>query len=62
MPIQPLGCFHDEIAQERLSAREALALFDIRGGTRVISGWQRQYHALDLVGLQPNPGGNSKNP
>ncbi|PJJ99579.1 hypothetical protein CO611_03625, partial [Lysobacteraceae bacterium NML03-0222] len=29
--------------------REAMALFNIRGSTRIISGWQRQYHAQGLA-------------
>ena len=48
------------IAQEGLSVREAMALFNIRGSTRIISGWQRQYHAQGLAGLQPKPRGRPK--
>ncbi|PJK14462.1 IS3 family transposase, partial [Lysobacteraceae bacterium NML07-0707] len=48
------------IAQEGLSVREAMALSNIRGSTRIISGWQRQYHAQGLAGLQPKPRGRPK--
>lgn len=41
--------------QEMLSARQAIALFDIRGGTGVISAWRRQYHQGGLQALQPKP-------
>lgn len=48
------------IEQEGLSACEALALFNIRGGSGVISRWQRQYHVQGLAGLQPKPRGRPK--
>jgi len=47
--------------QEELSARQAIAVFDIRGGVGVISGWERQYHEHGLAGLQPKSGGRPKN-
>ncbi|MDO4709186.1 MAG: hypothetical protein Q4B94_05100 [Pseudomonadota bacterium] len=48
------------MTQEGLSACEALALFNIRGGTCVISGWQRQCHAQGLAGLQSKLRGKVK--
>lgn len=45
---------------EELSARQALALFNIRGGTGVIADWQRRYHEQGLAGLQPNSRGRPK--
>lgn len=47
------------MAQERLSARQVLALFDIRGGAGVISAWQRQYDQGGLQALQPKPKGRA---
>lgn len=46
--------------QEELSAREAITLFDIRGGAGVIADWQRRYHEQGLAGLQPKPRGRPK--
>jgi len=40
---------------EELSARQAVVLFDIRGGTGVISAWQRRYHEGGLDALKPKP-------
>lgn len=40
---------------EELSARQAVALFDIRGGTGVISAWLRRYHQGGLDALKPKP-------
>jgi transposase len=45
---------------EELSARQALALFDIRGGVGVISTWARQYHEGGLDALRPKPRGRPK--
>lgn len=41
--------------QEMLSSRQVIALFDIRGGTGVISAWRRQYDQGGLQALQPKP-------
>ena len=46
--------------QDGLSARQAIALFDIRGGAGVISAWKRRYHEQGLAGLQPKPRGRPK--
>ena len=48
------------IQQEGLSATQAIALFDIRGGAGVITDWQRRYHEQGLAGLQPKPRGGPK--
>src|SRR5690606_18141469 len=46
--------------REELSAAQAIALFDIRGGTGVITTWQRLYHIGGLPALQPKPRGRRK--
>jgi len=46
--------------QEELSATQAIALFNIRGGTGVVMDWQRRYHEQGLAGLQPKPRGRPK--
>jgi len=46
--------------QEELSIRQALALFDIRGGTGVIREWERQYHDGGIQALEPKPRGRMK--
>lgn len=46
--------------QESLSATQAIALFNIRGGAGVITDWQRRYHEQGLAGLQPKPRGRPK--
>ena len=46
--------------QEDLSATQAVALFDIRGGASVIADWKRRYHEQGLAGLQPKPRGRPK--
>ncbi|PJK13437.1 hypothetical protein CO613_09940 [Lysobacteraceae bacterium NML07-0707] len=48
------------IAQEGLSAREALALLIFGVEPGFISDWQRQHHAQSLVGLQPKLRGGPK--
>jgi|Deesub1362B_J571_1020462.scaffolds.fasta_scaffold17885_2 transposase len=40
---------------KELSARQAVVLFDIRGGTGVISAWLRRYHQGGLDALKPKP-------
>lgn len=42
-----------QMLQEKLSASQAIALFNIRGGAGVVTDWQRQYHEQSLAGLQP---------
>lgn len=46
--------------QEAVSATQAIALFNIRGGTGAIADWQRRYHEQGLAGLQPKPRGRPK--
>ena len=46
--------------QEELSARQTVALFDIRRGTSVISTWARQYDEGGLQALAPQPRRRSK--
>ena len=48
------------IQQDDLSVRQALALFNIRGGVGVITEWKRRYHEQGLAGLQPKPRGRPK--
>ena len=48
------------IQREELSALQAIALFDIRGGAGVITAWQRLYHAGGLPALEPKPRGRRK--
>lgn len=46
--------------QEELSATQAVALFNIRGGAGVVTEWQRRYHQHGVAGLQPKPRGRPK--
>lgn len=46
--------------REELSYRQVVTLFDLRGGTGVISGWERLYHEGGLEALQPKPRGRPK--
>src|SRR5690606_13406392 len=48
------------IQQDELSVRQALALFNIRGGVGVITEWKRRYHEQGLAGIQPKPRGRPK--
>lgn len=41
--------------RDDLSARETITLFDIRGGTGVISAWEQQYHEGGPQALAPQP-------
>ncbi|WP_442905400.1 hypothetical protein [Halomonas sp. 23_GOM-1509m] len=43
--------------QEYLSARQAIALFDIRGRVGVVREWERQYHEGAFQALEPKPRG-----
>ncbi|MBT2772739.1 IS3 family transposase [Halomonas sp. ISL-60] len=43
--------------QEDLSARQAIALFDIRGGVGVVRGWESQYHKGGFQALEPKARG-----
>jgi len=43
--------------QEALSLTQALALFDLRGGTGVVATWQRQYDEGGPEALKPKPRG-----
>jgi transposase len=46
--------------QEELSYRQVVTMFDLRGGTGVISGWERLYHQGGLEALKPKPRGRPK--
>jgi len=46
--------------RDDLSARETIILFDIRGGTGVISAWEQQYHDGGPQALAPRPRGRPK--
>lgn len=46
--------------REELSARQAIVLFDIRGGIGVVRAWERLYHEGGLPALQPKPRGRRK--
>jgi len=43
--------------REELSYCQVVTLFDLRGGTGVISGWERLYHEGGLEALKPKPRG-----
>lgn len=45
------------MVKNNLSRREAVAYFNIRGGTGVISHWQRLYDEGGLAALEPRPKG-----
>lgn len=53
-------CVLQRMQREDLSAGQAIALFDIRGGTGVITAWQRLYHEGGLDALKPKPRGRPK--
>lgn len=46
--------------QEGLSARQAIALFNLGVSATVITDWERRYHEQGLAGLQPKPRGRPK--
>lgn len=46
--------------QEELSHRQAVTLFDLRGGAGVISVWERLYHEGGAEALKPKPRGRPK--
>lgn len=46
--------------QEELSASQAIALFNIRGGAGVIRAWECRYHEGGLDALKPKPRGRPK--
>lgn len=46
--------------REELSCRQVTALFDIRGGSGVVSAWERQYHEGGIDALKPKPRGRPK--
>lgn len=47
---------------EDLSARQAITLFDIRGGAGVVREWERQYHEGGFQALKPKARGRPKMP
>ncbi|ABF08446.1 transposase DNA binding site ISRme12 [Cupriavidus metallidurans CH34] len=46
--------------RDELSYRQVAALFDLRGGTAVVSAWERQYHSQGIDALAPKPRGRTK--
>jgi len=50
----------NQMWHQGLSYNEVVALFDLRGGTKVVSGWARQYHEGGLDALEPRPRGRPK--
>jgi transposase len=42
---------------QELSFKQAAVLFDLRGGSGVVSGWERSYHEGGLEALEPKPRG-----
>lgn len=46
--------------RQELSYSQVVALFDLRGGTGVVSSWERQYHKGGLDALEPKPRGRPK--
>jgi transposase len=47
----------ERIQREALSYRQAAAFFGLRGGTGVITAWERRYHEGGLPALEPRPRG-----
>nr|WP_254908661.1 IS3 family transposase [Halomonas citrativorans] len=45
--------------QEDLSVRQAMTLFDIRGGTGIVRRWESQYHEGGFQALEPKARGRS---
>jgi len=50
----------ERIQCQALSYRQAVALFNLRGGTGVIAGWQRKYHEGGPQALEPMRRGRPK--
>lgn len=46
--------------REDLSYRQTACLFELRGGSGVVSAWERQYHDGGLDALEPKPRGRPK--
>ena len=46
--------------RQELSYSQVVVLFDLRGGTGVVSNWERQYHEGGLDALEPKPRGRPK--
>lgn len=46
--------------RQELSYGQIVALFDLRGGTGVVSNWERQFHEGGLDALEPKPRGGPK--
>jgi len=46
-----------QMCQQGLSFKQAAVLFDLRGGSAVVSGWQRRYHEGGLEALESKPRG-----
>jgi len=50
----------NQMWQQGLSYNQVVALFDLRGGQKVVSAWERQYHEGGLDALEPKPRGRPK--
>jgi transposase len=46
--------------REELSFNQTIHLFDLRGGTGVVSDWERKYHEGGITALAPKPRGRPK--
>jgi transposase len=46
--------------REELSFNQTIHLFNLRGGPRVVSVWQRKYHEGGIAALAPKPRGRQK--
>jgi transposase len=47
-----------QMRQQELSFTQTAVLFDLRGGSAVVSGWQRRYHEGGLEALKSKPRGS----
>ena len=50
----------EHIWRDELSYTQAVALYDLRGGTGVVSDWERRYHEGGIQALEPKARGRPK--
>jgi transposase len=50
----------ERMRQQDLSYSQAAVLFDLRGGTDVVCGWERLYREGGVAALEPKPRGRPK--
>lgn len=50
----------NQMWQQGLSFNQVAALFDLRGGARMVSGWAHRYYEGGLDALEPKPRGRPK--